>query len=275
MLPPPTLEDVRRFWNENPIYSGEARADLGTRDFFEEHAAMTLHEFSGDIPSIYSRCVRAGTRVLDIGCGIGFWVDHFYRLGAHVTACDLAENAVELTRRRCRLFGLQADVRLGNAEALPYPNESFDHVNCQGVIHHTPDTMRCIQEMHRVLRPNGTACFSVYYNTRYLRSPFWYRTIASLVRPWVRLEGRGRESMLWATKPEELIRLYDGQDNPLGKAYCRRDLNAMIRGRFDHPEWMRQGVPRRALPVRLPDTLHRFLSRRFGLMIVCLAVKSP
>ncbi len=275
MPPKPTLEEIRRFWNKNPIYFGEARADLGTRDFFEEHAAMTFHEFSGEIPSIYSRGVRAGTRVLDIGCGIGFWVDHFNRLGAHVTACDVAESAVELTRLRCRLFGLHADVRLGNAEELPYPDECFDHVNCQGVIHHTPDTIRCIQEMHRVLKPNGTACFSVYFKTVYLRSSLLYRTIAFLARSWVYLEGRGRESMLWATRPDELVRLYDGIENPLGKAYSRQDVNAMIHGWFNQLECVRQGLPRRALPISLPDTLHRFLSRRLGLMIVCLAVKSP
>ncbi len=271
----PTLEDIRRFWNENPIYSGESCADPGTREFFEEHEAMTLHEFSGRIPPIYLRFVRAGTRVLDIGCGIGFWVHQFCRLGARVNACDLADSAVELTRRRCGLFGLQADVRLGNAEELPYADGSFDHVNCQGVIHHTPNTVRCIQEMHRVLKPNGTACFSVYYNTLYLRNPLWYRMIAVLIRSWVRLEGRGRESMLWATQPEELVRLYDGKDNPLGKAYRRRDVNGMIRGWFDHLDSLRQGLPRRSLPVRMPDPVHRFLSRRFGLMIVYLCLKSP
>lgn len=270
----PTLEDIRRFWNENPLYSGESRTDLGTKDFFEEHQAMTLHEFSGEIPLIYLRSVRADSQVLDIGCGIGFWVDQFYRRGARVVACDLAESAVELTRRRCRLFGLQADVQMGNAEELPYPDESFDHVNCQGVIHHTPNTMRCIQEMYRVLKPNGTACFSVYYNTLYLRSPVWYRTVALLVRSWVRLKGRGRESMLWATQPEELVRMYDGADNPLGKAYSRRDVEAMVDGWFEPLEWIRQGVPRRSLPIYFPDALHRFLSRQFGLMIVCLAVKS-
>ncbi len=69
MLPPPTLEDVRRFWNENPIYSGEARADLGTRDFFEEHAAMTLHEFSGDTRVVFVR--GPGCWTLDAALGFG------------------------------------------------------------------------------------------------------------------------------------------------------------------------------------------------------------
>jgi len=206
--------------------------------------------------------------VLDVGCGIGFWVHEFCRLGAKVSACDLSDAAVDITRRRLALYGLIADVRWGNAEELPYPKESFDHVNCQGVIHHTPDAAHCIMEFHRVLRRQGTLCISVYYRPWYLRSRLSFRLVTAVLRPWVGLPGRGHEGMLAARTAEELVRLYDGADNPIGRAYTRRELQDLMAGRFRILEERRNGIPRRALPVAIPNDLHRFLSRRCGLMLV-------
>lgn len=264
----PTLNDVRQFWNANPLYSGESCRKPGERAFYEDHEAMTLHEHSGRPDPIFFRSVSPGCRLLDVGCGIGFWVHQFCRLGANVSACDLSETAVELTRRRAEMFQLAAEIQQGNAEQLPYPDETFDHVNCQGVIHHTPDTARCIREFHRVLKPGGTLCFSVYYRTLVLRWRWLFRVVSWLTRSWLRLPGRGRESMMTAADPDELIRLYDGAGNPIGKAFTKQELDRMLAGLFVVKETRRVGFPRRVLPVSMPDGLHRLLARLAGLMIV-------
>src|SRR5205823_166959 len=159
----------------------------------------------------------------DVGCGIGFWVHEFCDAGARVHACDLSESAVGLTRRRLECFDLKAEVREGNAERLPYAAETFDHLNCQGVIHHTPDTAQCLREFHRVLRPGGTLCFSVYYKVLPLRRLWLYRIVCRCVRRWLRMGGRGRENMFASSSPEELVRQYDGKENPLGKAFTRNE----------------------------------------------------
>lgn len=264
----PELEAVRQFWSRNPLYAGESQHPPGTRQFFEDHERVTLHEHSGSIDPIFTRDAVAGRTVLDVGCGVGFWVDRFCRTGAVVSACDLTETAVDLTSRRLELFGLKADVRSGNAEDLPYPESVFHHVNCQGVIHHTPDTARCLREFHRVLRPGGTLCFSVYNKTLPLRWRWLYRMVRTLTQSWLGLPGRGRENMLTATTPEELVRRYDGIQNPIGKAYTREELHQMLSGRFSVLECKRFGLPRRALPFPLSDGLHRSLSRVLGLMVV-------
>jgi 2-polyprenyl-3-methyl-5-hydroxy-6-metoxy-1,4-benzoquinol methylase len=264
----PTIDDVRTFWESNPLYSGESRHDAGTPEFFAAHEAMTISEHSGEPEPIFFRDAERGTRVLDVGCGIGFWTLLFARRGVAISACDLTHRGVALTRRRLALNGLDADVRQGNAESLPYGDGAFDHVNCQGVIHHTPDPQRCVDEFARVLRPGGTACFSVYYRTLPLRHPWLYavtRRIASLL---LRLPGRGREQMFETRNPEELVRFYDGAENPIGIALGRDDLRALVRGKFEILEWCRIGFPRKALPIPMPDALHRLLSRWFGLMIV-------
>jgi dolichol-phosphate mannosyltransferase len=262
------LEGVRTFWNRHPFFVGEAVTAPGERAFFEEHRQFADEEHSGALYPMYTRDVEEGSLVLDVGCGIGFWVHEFCRLGAKVSACDLSDAAVDITRRRLALYGLTADVRWGNAEELPYPKESFDHVNCQGVIHHTPDAARCVMEFYRVLRPGGTLCLSVYYKAWYLRSSLRFRLLVAVLRPWVGLRGRGREGMFAAPTAEEFVRLYDGADNPIGRAYTRRELRNLLAGRFTILEERRHGIPRRALPIAIPDSLHRFLSSRFGLGLV-------
>jgi 2-polyprenyl-3-methyl-5-hydroxy-6-metoxy-1,4-benzoquinol methylase len=264
----PDLEQVRRFWDQNPLFSGELSETPGERAFFKEHARITIEEHSGAVDQIFLRDVLPGHDVLDVGCGIGFWVHQFCLRGARVSACDLTDTAVALTQKRMEMFGLSAQVRQGNAEELPYPDASFDHLNCQGVIHHTPNTEACIPEFHRVLRPGGTLCFSVYYKTLVLRWKPFYRFVSWITRSWLGMRGRGRENMMSAREPEELVRLYDGSANPIGKAYTRSELYTMLEGHFEVLEGRRFGFPRRVFPFPIPTPLHWVLSRVFGLMII-------
>jgi 2-polyprenyl-3-methyl-5-hydroxy-6-metoxy-1,4-benzoquinol methylase len=262
-----TLEDVQRFWEAHPLYAGESPLEPGTREFFEAHLKMTLHEYGGQVPAMFLVDVQPGVKVLDVGCGIGFWLSQFCARGARVTACDLTERAVAMTRRRAELYGFQAEVQQGNAELLPFAEASFDHVNCQGVIHHTPDTAACIREWARVLRPGGTACFSVYFRALVLRSPLLFALVTRLLRPVVKLPGRGRETMLSAATPDELVRQYDGAQNPLGKCYTRPEMEKMILPHLRILQVLRFGFPRKVFPFAIPDFVHRVLSRCFGLMI--------
>ena len=270
----PELKDVRRFWNENPLFTGESKHLPGARDFFEEHEKGTLHEYSGQLDPIFLRHIGPGSKVLDVGCGIGYWVDKFCRLGADVSACDLSDNSISITQRRCVLYGLASRLAVANAEQLPYADASFDQVNCQGVIHHTPHTERCLEEFHRVLKPGGQLCFSVYFKVWVLRSPLAFRAIMGMFRPWIALPGRGREQMSDTLSPAEFVRRYDGLGNPIGKAYTLPELKSMMRQRFRILEKRRVVLPRRALPFPLSDRLHKFLANRLGLTIVLRCQKT-
>jgi SAM-dependent methyltransferase len=251
------------------LFAGEGGHEVGTRDWFVEHERVYLADvFVGKVPAMFSSDLRPDSRLLDAGCGPGFWVRHFLRLGIRqVTACDLTVTAVSLTRRSLDLFGLSAHVEVGNIEQLPYADGAFDHVNCQGVVHHTPDPHGALRELRRVLRPDGTLCFSVYHRNLLLRHPALLRSLLWAIAPFVSLKGRGRESLLAVADADEIVRRYDGRNNPLGRSYTIAELRLMVEPAFTIEEMQLFYFPARVLPFRIPRRLHAWLSRHAGLMV--------
>ena len=113
--------------------------------------------------------LRAGDRVLDMGCGAGRHAFETYRRGADVIAFD--QDADELAGV-LDLFGAmreagevppgaEADIKQGDALALPFADEEFDRVVAAEVLEHIPDDSAAIAELVRVLRPGGTIAVTV------------------------------------------------------------------------------------------------------------------
>ena len=225
----PSIEDVRRFWDANPLLTGELEHPVGSRKWFETFdRTKTEDVFCGDL----SRWVPddlEGKRVLDVGCGPGYWARIFCKQPCEYHGVDISPNTVALARSSLELHGLSGDLRVGNAEALPFEDKHFDYVVSEGVIHHTPDTQKCIHEIHRVLADEGRAAVSVYYKNALLKSPLLFRLTLSVMRALgVGLAGRGRECMRNAPTPEEFVRMYDGAENPIGRAYTKREMRSMF-----------------------------------------------
>ena len=113
--------------------------------------------------------VRAGDRVIDVGCGAGRHAYELFRRGAHVVAFDQDEPEL---RRVEEMFAAMRDEGQvpeaatavtvpGDALALPFPDGHFDHVIASEILEHVPEDERAIAELVRVLKPGGTAAVTV------------------------------------------------------------------------------------------------------------------
>lgn len=113
--------------------------------------------------------LRAGDRVIDMGCGAGRHAFEMYRRGADVVAFD--QDAEELAGVD-ELFaamreagevpvGAEATSTRGDALALPWADGEFDRVVASEVLEHIPDDESAIAELVRVLRPGGTIAVTV------------------------------------------------------------------------------------------------------------------
>jgi len=96
-------------------------------------------------------------RVLDVGCGTGFFLLNLWQAGfvGEAHACDISPGMVAVCAKSARAIGCDAKLRVADAENLPYEDESFDLVTAHAVLHHLPDPRVAFAEMFRVLRPGG------------------------------------------------------------------------------------------------------------------------
>ncbi|HXG68909.1 MAG TPA: class I SAM-dependent methyltransferase [Blastocatellia bacterium] len=286
---------VHDFWQANPCGAKFAQVEIGTREFFE---AVERHRYQTEwhIPEVVGFERWRARDVLEIGCGLGTDAVSFARAGARYTGIDLTERSIELVRRRFALEGLTADLKTADAEALPFPDASFDLVYSHGVLHHTPDTQHAINEAHRVLKPGGTAMVMLYHKNSYN----YYVNIMTLRRMGVRLLrfdwGPGLVHRLTGEDLDRLRQLQrdyrrnpkrlldrdeflnqntDGAGNPLARVYTRREALAMF-SRFREARAEVHFLNKRWIPLLgnlLPRPVERMLAGRVGWHLWIIAKK--
>jgi ubiquinone/menaquinone biosynthesis C-methylase UbiE len=206
-------ERVRTYWEREACGEIHADAPEGSPEFFEQ-VERRRAELEPHIASFADFEGSSGKRVLEIGVGLGTDFIAFARAGARATGVDLTARAVELVRRRLALEDVRAEVRQADAEQLPFPDDSFDRVYSWGVLHHTPDTQRAVQEAVRVLRPHGELCVMLYARHSWVSYGFWTRNALLAGRPW-----RSLASVLAQHMESEGT-----------KAYTKRELRRMFGG---------------------------------------------
>lgn len=261
---------IQSWWNHYP-FTYFVKEEIGSWAFFRnvDRKVFKWCPWAHDGYPLFGKFVPykelAGKNVLDIGCGTGWSTEQFARMGARVSAIDLTEKAVELTKKRFALYNLEADIRVGDAEQMPYPDGAFDYVFVWGVLMHTPDTEKAIREIYRVLKPGGRAA-AMMYN----RNSLHFR--------WFLCFGKGilRGKLLKYSVQELANRYTDGAEiggNMLTKFYTPSALKRLwsvfskVRiHTYDNPAVL-DVFPHRFLPLGrlLPKALKQRIANRFGL----------
>jgi len=115
---------------------------------------------TNELCAIHSRWF-AGKRVLDAGCGRGRWSRSFLELGAEVTAVDFSEAALARTAEVC---ANNPRLRTRRVDLLDIPPGigDFDLVFSFGVLHHTGDTWRALENVARLVSPTGALVLYLY-----------------------------------------------------------------------------------------------------------------
>jgi SAM-dependent methyltransferase len=176
---------VHNFWNEASC--GETLYLQGVDSEGYEGHARKRYELEPYILEFADFDNANGKRVLEIGVGLGAEHQRFAKAGAELCGIDLTERAIEHTQRRLASFGLSSKLSVGDAEKLEFPDEWFDIVYSWGVLHHTPDTIRAIAEVWRVLNSGGVAKVMIYHKYSLVGYMLWVRYALFRGQPWLTL----------------------------------------------------------------------------------------
>lgn len=264
-------QDVERHWSDEPCGSRELPREDRIA-FFAEHERLRYGFYEPYIPTFARFEEGRGKNVLEIGVGMGTDFMNWARSGADLQGIDLTQEAVDLCKERLALEGLQAKVQQGDAENLPFEDDTFDIVYSYGVLHHTPDTRRAIDEVYRVLRPGGSARLMLYNLVSWTSLNLWFFHCLAKLRPW--------RSPRWA--------VYQFLESPGTKAYTEGETRELL-SRF-HIESMKTeflggdllhmsrsgkygGLLGRTVFALYPRPLVRALGPRFGFARLIEATK--
>src|SRR5262245_60313428 len=159
--PPDLKELVKTHWEREPCGTRDVSTE-NRREFFRQ-LERERYELEPYILPFAQFDLARGKRVLEVGVGAGTDFVQWVRAGADATGVDLTEQGIALARERLQLEGLTARLQVADAEKLPFETGVFDIVYSYGVVHHTPNTIRAIQEIHRVLKVGAIARVMIYH----------------------------------------------------------------------------------------------------------------
>jgi SAM-dependent methyltransferase len=168
------LSEIESFWNAQScgeVYATGVSLEQQLRT--QERARYELEPFIFDFAKFPE---AAGKDVLEIGVGMG--ADHLQWARSRprrLSGIDLTDRAVQFTSARLAAEGFAPGVKQGNAEALAFPDASFDIVYSYGVLHHSESPARAIDEVHRVLRAGGVARVMIYHKYSLVGFLLWLR----------------------------------------------------------------------------------------------------
>ena len=202
----PDLSEVREFWDSDPCGTRYLPDSQG----FAEHA-RARYALEPHIPEFAQFAETRGLKVLEVGVGMGADYLEWLKAGAHATGVDVSPVSLERARRRCELAGCRADLRVANAEHLPFPDNFFDVVYSYGVMHHSPDTAQCLREACRVLRPGGQARIMLYQHPSLTGAMLWLR--------YGLFRGKSLRRVV-----------YDHLESPGTKTFTRTEVRSMMNG---------------------------------------------
>ena len=264
----------RRWWSANTMsydWKDRVPAPRFSAEWFDEVDRRFIHgaRLFATVNRPFDRLIPfdglRAQRVLEIGCGMGLHTELLAKAGAAVTAIDISPTSVDATRRRLALKGLTADLRVADAEILPFDRGSFDFVWSWGAIHHSSRTALIVRRISEVLdragearvmvyNREGASARSVFLRDYILKAGFRKRTFDEQL--WLSSDGFSARYYV----KEQLADLFHAFFRGVDVTICGHDFDALP-------------LPRRLRHVVLPrvsqERLERWQARRGGFLLVC------
>lgn len=148
----------------------EANIEYHNRQaLFYQYSTGTGHSTRPE--RMFKRYGKKNKVLLDVGCGQGEHMELAKKYFGKVYGIDCSEGMIAEMERNGRDT---SNVVIGDAQHLPYEDESFDMINCFSVLHHCFNLEQLLSELHRVLKPGGMLYTDNDSNKNFYRIWNWW-----------------------------------------------------------------------------------------------------
>ena len=121
-----------------------------------------------------------GQNILDFGCGAGRDAVVLAKQGANLYGVDILQSNLDHAEQLCKINEVKVEFKLvKEKDDIPYPDNFFDGIVCNGVVHHIKHAEEVVDEFYRVLKPNGMI-YIMLYTEDLLK--FHINTITNMIR---------------------------------------------------------------------------------------------
>ncbi len=210
---------ITNYWEEE-VCGTRFSNQKNLRKYFKEiaykrySAEPYIKEFAFGDSKLYKN-----KRLLEIGVGAGTDFVGFLKRDAICYGIDATESSIQETKNNIQSTLKNKNYKLEflgkeNAEKLPFKDNTFDMIYSHGVLHHAKNTMLCISEANRVLKPGGVFKIMVYSNFSATGLMLWLLYGMSKFRPFLSQENL----------------LFNYLESPATKSYSKKELLKILEG---------------------------------------------
>ena len=125
--------------------------------WYARNTANDMAEFQR-LAERVTKTIPSGSRILEVAPGPGYLAIEIARRGSYaITGLDISKTFVEIATANARTASVEVDFRHGNASAMPFADNTFDLILCRAAFKNFSQPVEAMNEMHRVLKPEGRA----------------------------------------------------------------------------------------------------------------------
>ena len=157
------IDVITTYWNDRPCNIKHSNKTFCSKEYFDE-VETKKHFVEPHIIEFAEFNKWENKKVLEIGFGIGTAAVNFIRNGCEYYGIELSQKSYDITKKRLECYNLDGNLYNVNAEDnLDFLGENtFDLVYSFGVIHHSPSPEKIIDNVYKLLKPNGKFKLMVY-----------------------------------------------------------------------------------------------------------------
>ena len=163
-----SFNEIKTYWDKRPCNLNHSKNRVGTKEYFNE-VEKKKYFVEHHIPKFANFPNWKNKKVLEIGCGLGTDAVNFCRNGANYTGLELSTESLKLAKERFEVFNLEGKFYEKNAEENldDLGLNSYDLVYSFGVIHHSINPQKIVDNVYKLLKKGGTFKLMLYAKNSY------------------------------------------------------------------------------------------------------------